>query len=69
VHVTGGSGNEASFLSYLFVTHIVDGAVANLSTGLCSGVVRDEDAALRLAELAVVLDTRTSEVLAARPVV
>lgn len=65
VHVTGGTGNEASFSSYIFVTQIVAGAVSNLSSGRCTGVVREEAGVLRIAELHVVLDTHDSEVFSA----
>ena len=63
VHLTGRSGNEATFSSYIFVTQIVGGAVANLSSGLCTGIVREEGGVLKLAELNVVLDTQDSDVL------
>jgi hypothetical protein len=68
VHLTRVSESEADFMSYLFVTQIVDGKVSNLSSGLCSGTVRDEDGVARLAALHVVLDTQESVVLSARPV-
>jgi len=69
VHVTSVDGGAARFRSYLFVTQIVGGKVANLSTGLCLGTVRGEAGRPRLAELHVVLDTMDSEVFtaAARP--
>jgi hypothetical protein len=66
VHVTGGTDGEATFLSYLFVTQIVDCAVANLSSGVCRGTVREEAGTVRIAELGVVLDTMSSEVFGAR---
>jgi hypothetical protein len=66
VHVTAQREGEADYASYLFVTHIVDGAVANLSTGLVTGTVREEDGALRIAALHVVLDTQDSVVFATR---
>ena len=62
VHLAASRVGEADFRSYLFVTQIVDGAVSNLSTGVCTGTVRVEDGALRLAALHVVLDFTTSEV-------
>jgi hypothetical protein len=61
VHVTDARPAEADFRSYLFVTQIVAGAVANVSTGLCVGTVRTEDGSPRLADLHVVLDTTDSE--------
>jgi hypothetical protein len=66
VHVTGRRDGEADFASYLFVTQIVGGSVANLSTGTVTGTIREEDGAHRLAALHVVLDTQDSEVFAAR---
>ena len=70
VHVTRNDGGEADFRSYLFVTQIVGGAVANLSTGIVLGTVREEDGALRIADLRVILDTTDSEVFGpgARPI-
>lgn len=67
VHVTKGDGNSAEFRSYIFVTHIVSGAVTNLSSGLCLGNVREEDGRLRLAELRIVLDFTDSELFGAKP--
>lgn len=67
IHVTSVDGNEAAFRSYLFVTQIVDGAVSNLSSGLCLGAVREEDGQLRLAELRVILDNVDSEVFYLAP--
>jgi hypothetical protein len=62
VHVARDAGGSADFRSYLFVTQIVGGAVTNLSTGLVLGTVREEDGALRIADLRVILDTIDSEV-------
>lgn len=62
VHVTATRDAEAEFRSYLFVTQIADGGVANLSTGLCLGRVCEEEGRLRLAELHVVLDFTDSRV-------
>lgn len=59
VHV---ADDEGSFRSYLFVSHVVGGAITNLSSGLCLGKVREEDGELRLAELHVVLDFTDSVV-------
>ena len=61
IHLAEVRKGEADFRSYLFVTHIVGGAVSNLSSGLCLGKVREEDSALRLAELRVILDFTDSE--------
>jgi SnoaL-like protein len=65
VHLTARRDGEVDFRSYLFVTHIVDGAVSNLSTGICVGTAREEDGMARLAELRVILDFTTSEVFSA----
>ena len=56
VHLVAQRADEADFRSYLFVTHIVGGAVTNLASGLCTGTVRHEDGADRIADLRVVLD-------------
>jgi SnoaL-like domain len=60
VHVVEQGGSEATFASYIFVTHIVEGAVANLSSAIVNGGVRDEAGALRISRLEVVLDTMHS---------
>ena len=62
VHLREVRQVEADFRSYLFVTQIVDGAVSNLSSGLCLGTVREEGGKLRIAELRVILDFTDSEV-------
>jgi hypothetical protein len=62
VHIT----SPDEFRSYLFVTHIVGGAVSNLSSGTCTGRVRDEGGRLRFAELHVVLDFTDSVVFSSR---
>lgn len=62
IHVTEVRGDEADFRSYLFVTQVVGGAVANLSSGICLGTIRHEDGRLRLADLRVILDFTDSEV-------
>ena len=68
VHLTGTTEAGADFMSYIFVTQIVDGKVSNLSSGSCSGTVRIEDDVPRLAALHVVLDTQESVVLSTRQV-
>lgn len=71
VHLSASRAGEADFRSYLVVTQIADGAVSNLSTGVCLGTAREEDGVLRLAELRVILDFTSSEVFDAatrRPV-
>jgi hypothetical protein len=60
VHVVEQRGHEATFASYIFVTHIVDGQVSNLSTAIVNGAVRQEADALRICDLEVVLDTASS---------
>ena len=60
VHLVEHRGSEASFVSYIFVTHILEGAPANLSTAIVRGDIRQEADSLRVAALHVVLDTRTS---------
>jgi hypothetical protein len=60
VHVTGTDGDATTFSSYLFVTHVMSGAIANLSTAIVTGAVREEGGKLRLSALQVVLDTQTS---------
>lgn len=65
VHLTARRDGEVDFRSYLFVTQIVDGAVSNLSTGICLGTAREEDGVLQLAALRVILDFTTSEVFSA----
>lgn len=62
VHVVAVRPGEADFRSYLVVTHIVGGAVANLSSGVCRGTARADGGAVRLADLRVVLDTTDSAV-------
>jgi hypothetical protein len=66
VHLTGNDGDRASFGSYIFVTHLVDGQVTNLSTAIVTGDARLEDGALRLSALHVVLDTQSSVVFRTR---
>jgi hypothetical protein len=60
VHVVDQRGDEASVASYIFVTHIAGGAVANLSTGIVRATVRRRGDEVRIAALHVVLDTRAS---------
>ena len=66
IHLVERGGDEATFASYIFVSHIVDGAVTNLSTGIVTGAVREVTGALQISELNVVLDTRTSVVFSER---
>ena len=55
---------EVDFRSYLFCTHVVGGAVANLASGRVVGTARHEDGTARLADLRVVLDVADSVPLA-----
>jgi hypothetical protein len=66
VHVTGADGGDATFSSYIFVTHIVDGQVANLSTALVTGAARIDQGKARLSALHVALDTQSSVVFRTR---
>jgi hypothetical protein len=66
VHVVEQRDRGAVFASYIFVTHIVEGAVSNLSTGIVNGEVRFQDGSLRIARLEVVLDTQHSVPLGER---
>jgi len=66
VHVTGQRGDDTLFASYLFVTHIVEARVTNLSTATVTGSARIEGGAPRLSALHVVLDTRSSVVFRER---
>jgi hypothetical protein len=66
VHVTDRNDDEARFSSYIFVTHIVEGQVANLSTAIVTGSARLEAGTVRLAALHVVLDTQSSVVFRTR---
>ena len=69
IHVTTASADRAEFRSYIRVSQIVGGQVANLSTGIVHGSVAIEDGGLRIADLNVVLDTEDSTVLATKDVV
>jgi hypothetical protein len=65
VHIVEAAGDEASFASYIHVTHVVDEMPAPIPGGVVRGVVRAEPDRLRLAELHVVLDTMTSQPMSA----
>jgi ketosteroid isomerase-like protein len=62
VHVVDEHGDEATFASYIHVTHVLNEAPASLPGGIVRGAVRQEAEGLRISELAVVLDTMTSDV-------
>jgi hypothetical protein len=61
VHLVEQRGSEATFASYIHVTHVVELQVLGLPAGIVRGAVRDEDGALRICELEVILDTMTSQ--------
>lgn len=65
VHVSAVRGAEADFRSYIFVTHVVGGAVANLSSGIVLGSVREEGGRLRFTDMRVILDFTDSELFGA----
>jgi hypothetical protein len=65
LHVVDASEAEASFASYIHVTHVVDEMPAGIPGGVVRGVVRADPDRLRIAELHVVLDTMTSRPLSA----
>lgn len=67
LHIAATRDHEADFRSYLFVTQIVEGAVANLASGTCLGTVRAEEGAVRIAELRVTLDFTDSVLFSERP--
>ena len=56
VHLAGPVADGTAFRSYIHVTHVVGGTVANLSSGTCTGAVRAVDGTCRFEELHVVLD-------------
>ena len=62
LHLTATRDDEAEFASYIFVTHITAAGVTNLSSAIVTGTVRHDGDSVRIAELAVVLDTRVSVV-------
>lgn len=62
IHLISAGPTEASFRSYLFVTHIAGGKVSNASSGICLGKVRREDDEVKIAELQVILDFTDSVV-------
>jgi hypothetical protein len=64
LHITDNGDREASFASYIDVTHVVEEMPALIPGGIVRGVVRADPDRLRLAELHVVLDTMTSRSLA-----
>lgn len=66
VHLVRADESTADFRSYIWVTQIVGGSPAPLSTAIVNGSVVVEDGGLRLSTLEVVLDTEDSTVLATK---
>jgi hypothetical protein len=62
VHIVDQRDGEATFASYIHVTHVVNEAPESIPGGIVRGTVRQEADGLRICELAVVLDTMTSDV-------
>jgi hypothetical protein len=65
VHIVEQRGGEATFASYIHVTQVMNEAPVSIPGGIVRGVVRQEADGLRISELAVVLDTMTSDVFSA----
>ncbi len=65
VHIVEQHGNEATFASYIHVTQVADETPVSIPGGIVQGAVRQESSGLRICELAVVLDTMTSNVFSA----
>ena len=61
-HIVDQRDGEATFASYIHVTHVVNEMPASVPGGIVRGVVRREAGDLRISELHVVLDTMTSDV-------
>jgi hypothetical protein len=64
VHLVRADEGSADFRSYIWVTQIVGGSPAPLSTAIVHGSVVAEGGTLRISDLNVVLDTEDSTVLA-----
>jgi hypothetical protein len=64
-HIVQQLGDEASFAAYIHVTHVVNESPASIPGGVVRGRVRRERDGLRIAELAIVLDTTDSDVFSA----
>src|SRR5690349_17519367 len=64
IHIVEQRGDEATFASYIHVTQVMNESPAPIEGGVVTGAVRIEDGQLRIAEMAVVLDTMTSDVFA-----
>jgi SnoaL-like domain len=64
VHIVEQLGDEATFASYIHVTHVVDESPAGIPGGIVRGRVRNDGGVLRISELAIVLDTMNSDIFA-----
>jgi hypothetical protein len=62
VHVIDETAGDARFASYIYVTQMVHGAPAPLSSGIVNGAARDVGGKLQISELHVILDTLESDV-------
>src|SRR3954447_4070670 len=61
VHVVEQRGHEATFASYIHVTQVANESPVPIPGGVVTGTVRVEGDRLRIAAIAVVLDTMTSD--------
>jgi hypothetical protein len=64
IHLASVDEGRATFRSYIYVTHVVGGGIAPLSSGICLGAVRFEDEELRVSDLRLMLDFTDSQVFA-----
>ena len=62
LHIVDQRDREATFASYIHVTQVMNEAPVSIPGGVVTGTVRQESDGLRICELAVVLDTMTSDV-------
>lgn len=62
VHVVDDADDRARFASYIFVTHMVQGAPAPIPSGIVNGAAVEVDGELRISEMHVILDTMDSDV-------
>lgn len=60
VHVTGRDGGGTRFASYIFVTKVVKGVPANISSGTVTGAVAPHGGRPVFQALSIVLDTMDS---------
>jgi SnoaL-like protein len=64
LHVVEDRGDVATFASYIFVFHVVQGMPAPLPGGIVTGEVRRDESGLKIAALHVELDTVDSDLFA-----